>query len=170
MMTSKMTGFRIALALTCAISLAACSKKNPNSLNAGLNGGAGGDLAAGAAAPGSVQEFQTAVGDRVFFQMDQVTLTAEAQDTLRKQANWLSQYPDVQIQIEGHADERGSAEYNIALAERRARAVERSLRLQGAGAEQLQIVSYGEEKPAAAGHEEAAWQQNRRVEIVYSGH
>ncbi|MFT3671022.1 peptidoglycan-associated lipoprotein Pal [Aestuariivirga sp.] len=169
MMTSKMTGFRIALALTCAISLAACSKKNPNSLNAGLNGGAGGDLAAGAAAPGSVQEFQTAVGDRVFFQMDQVTLTAEGQDTLRKQANWLSQYPDVQIQIEGHADERGTREYNLSLSARRATAVRNFLINEGIASRRISSIAYGKERPAALCDAEECWSQNRRAVTVITG-
>ena len=106
----------------------------------------------------------------IYFEYDSDDVLPEYQPVVTAHAGYLAGHAGLTAVLEGHADERGSAEYNIALAERRARAVERSLRLQGAGAEQLQIVSYGEEKPAAAGHEEAAWQQNRRVEIVYSGH
>ncbi len=170
MMNSKMTATRIALALACAISLAACSKKNPNSLNAGLNGGgAGSELAAGSAAPGSVQEFQTAIGDRVFFEMDQVTLTADAKDILRKQASWLSQYADVQIQVEGHADERGTREYNLSLSARRATAVRNFLIAEGVSAKRVSSIAYGKERPAALCDAEECWSQNRRAVTVITG-
>lgn len=171
MMNSKTTGFRIALALACAISLAACSKKNPNSLNAGLNGagGTGTELAAGSAAPGSVEEFQTAIGDRVFFQMDQVTLTAEGKDTLRKQASWLAQYAEVQIQIEGHADERGTREYNLSLSARRATAVRNFLISEGVASSRISSIAYGKERPASLCDAEECWSQNRRAVTVITG-
>ncbi|NMD06402.1 MAG: peptidoglycan-associated lipoprotein Pal [Phyllobacteriaceae bacterium] len=170
MMNSKMTATRIALALACAISLAACSKKNPNSLSAGLNGGgAGSELAAGAAAPGSAEEFQTAIGDRVFFQMDQVTLTAEGKDILRKQASWLNQYADVQVQIEGHADERGTREYNLSLSARRATAVRNFLISEGISANRVSSIAYGKERPASLCDAEECWSQNRRAVTVITG-
>jgi peptidoglycan-associated lipoprotein len=170
MMNSKMTAARVALALACAISLAACSKKNPDSLSAGLNGGGvGSELAAGAAAPGSAEEFQTAIGDRVFFQMDQVTLTAEGKDTLRKQASWLNQYADVQIQIEGHADERGTREYNLSLSARRATAVRNFLISEGVSSSRISSIAYGKERPAALCDSEECWSQNRRAVTVITG-
>lgn len=170
MMNSSKTGLTIALALVCALSLAACSKKNTAAgLNAGGLGGNGGELAAGAAAPGSVEEFQTAIGDRVFFQMDQVTLTAEAQDTLRKQAAWLQQYPDVQVQIEGHADERGTREYNLSLSARRATATRNFLISEGISANRLSSIAYGKERPAALCDAEECWSQNRRAVTVITG-
>ena len=171
MMTSKTTGLRIALALACAISLAACSKKNTSAGldSGGLGGNGGGDLAAGAAAPGSVQEFQTAVGDRVFFQMDQVTLTDEGKDTLRKQANWLNQYAEVQIQIDGHADERGTREYNLSLSARRATAVRNFLMSEGISGSRISSIAYGKERPASLCDAEECWSQNRRAVTVITG-
>jgi len=106
----------------------------------------------------------------IYFAYDSDDVLPEYQPVVTAHAGYLAAHAGQSAVLEGHADERGSSEYNIALAERRARSVERSLRLQGAGGDQLQIVSYGEEKPAVAGHEESSWQQNRRVEIVYSGH
>ena len=97
------------------LALTACSKKNTPNLAAGTGPGA-------AAVPGSEQDFTVNVGDRVFFVEDQSTLSPEAQETLRRQAAWLQQYPAVMVQVEGHADERGTREYNIALSARRATA------------------------------------------------
>lgn len=114
------TSFKIAAAFCCILALGACSKKSTPVLGGaedGLIGGPG-----GASAPGSAQDFAANVGDRVYFLVDQTTLTTEAQETLRRQAAWLKQYPDVSIQVEGHADERGTREYNISLSARRATA------------------------------------------------
>src|SRR4051794_34900941 len=110
---------KLVAALSVALALGACSK-NPN--ENGANGGAGGlgGMGAGAATPGSQQDFVVNVGDRVFFESDQTELTSVAQATLDKQARWLSQYPRYTITIEGHADERGTREYNFALGARRA--------------------------------------------------
>jgi peptidoglycan-associated lipoprotein len=106
----------------------------------------------------------------IYFAYDSDDVLPEYEPVMTAHAEYLASHPQQTAVLEGHADERGSSEYNIALSERRARSVERSLRLQGAAEGQLQIVSYGEEKPAVSGHEESSWQQNRRVEIVYSGH
>ena len=108
------------------LALAACSKKNTD-LAAGTGPGA-------AAVPGSEQDFTVNVGDRVFFAEDQSTLTPEAQETLRRQAQWLQKYPAVMVQVEGHADERGTREYNIALSARRATATREFLIAQGVAA------------------------------------
>ncbi len=106
----------------------------------------------------------------IYFAYDSDEVLPEYQPVLTAHAEYLSLHAEQTAVLEGHADERGSSEYNVALSERRANSVERSLRLQGAGEGQLQVVSYGEEKPAVSGHEESSWQQNRRVEIVYPGH
>ena len=106
----------------------------------------------------------------IYFDYDSDAVLPESQPVVAAHAEYLAVHAGQSAVLEGHADERGSAEYNIALGERRAKAVERVIRLQGAGQEQLSVVSFGEEKPAALDHDETAWQQNRRVEIVYSGH
>jgi peptidoglycan-associated lipoprotein len=169
MLTS--TSLKLVVALACALSLAACSKKNSTAgLGAnGLGGNGGSELAAGQLAPGSAEEFQTAIGDRVFFPMDQVTLTSEAQDTLRKQASWLGQYADVQIQVEGHADERGTREYNLSLSARRATAIRNFLISEGVSAKRVSSIAYGKERPASLCDAEECWSQNRRGVTVITG-
>ncbi|TSA01540.1 MAG: peptidoglycan-associated lipoprotein Pal [Methylococcus sp.] len=118
----------------------------------------------GAGGPGS-----PAAQRVIYFGYDSDDVLPEYQSVVTGNAEYLSNHPDASAVLEGHADERGSSEYNIALGERRALSVARSLRLQGVGDRQLQILSYGEEKPATSGHEEATWQRNRRVEITYQG-
>ena len=103
----------------------------------------------------------------VYFDYDQTEIRSEFNETLSAHGQYLAQNPRVQIRLEGHADERGSREYNIGLGERRAQAVRRLLMLQGASGEQLSTVSYGEERPAAVGSDEEAMSLNRRVELVY---
>ncbi len=114
-MISRLSSFKLVAVLGCFLALAACSKKNTPDLNAGTGPGA-------AAVPGSEQDFTVNVGDRVFFLEDKSTLSPEAQETLRRQAQWLNKYGRVTVQVEGHADERGTREYNIALSARRATA------------------------------------------------
>ena len=155
--------FKIAAAFCCVLALAACSKKNTPNLEA--NAG----LGAGQALPGSEQDFATNVGDRIYFLEDKSTLTAEAQETLRRQAAWLAQYPDVMIQIEGHADERGTREYNISLSARRATATREFLIAQGVDANRVSSIAYGKERPAALCNEEQCWSQNRRAVTVITG-
>src|SRR5690606_13012106 len=102
------------------------------------------------------------VGDRVFFGYDRYDLAAEARATLEKQATWLQQYPNLVITIEGHADERGTREYNLALGERRANSVKNYLVALGVPASRITTISYGKERPAVVGSDEMAWSQNRR--------
>jgi len=104
----------------------------------------------------------------IYFDFDQSDLRAEYSDLLQRHANRLSNDARAQIRLEGHADERGSREYNIGLGERRSQSVRRLLLIQGASADQISTVSFGEERPAAFGSNEAAYQQNRRVEIKYT--
>jgi peptidoglycan-associated lipoprotein len=114
------------------------------------------------ATPGSINQFVTEVGDRVFFDFDKFDVKPEGRATLEKQAAWLRQYPNTRVTIEGHADERGTREYNLALGERRANAVVNMLTALGVPANRMTVISYGKERPAVLGSNEAAWAQNRR--------
>ena len=112
--------------------------------------------------PGTQQDLVVNVGDRVFFGYDQYDLTPEAQHTLDLQAEWLKRYPNVNIQIAGHCDERGTREYNLALGYRRANAVRSYLVALGVPASRISTISYGKERPAVLGDNPSAWAQNRR--------
>ncbi len=103
----------------------------------------------------------------IYFDFDQSKIKAEFLPLLEQHATYLTEYPETKVRLEGHSDERGSREYNIALGERRAKAVKRFLQLKGVAEDQISIVSFGEELPARLGHNEAAWALNRRVEIIY---
>ncbi|MFW5824331.1 MAG: peptidoglycan-associated lipoprotein Pal [Marinobacter sp.] len=102
-----------------------------------------------------------------YFDFDTAEIKSEARDVLAAHARYLANNPDVNVRLEGHTDERGTKEYNMALGERRANAVQRFLVVNGAGRDQIETVSYGEEKPAASGSDESAWAQNRRVELIF---
>ncbi len=117
--------------------------------------------------PTSQEYLVVNIGDRVFFDYDRSDIKAEAQSLLDNVSVWMQTYPSVTLTIEGHCDERGTREYNLALGERRAIAVRQFTSLLGASGQQLRTLSYGEERPAATGHNEEAWAQNRRVEIIY---
>ena len=112
--------------------------------------------------PGSQEELVQSVGDRVFFDFDSAVLEADARRTLDRQAEWLRLFPEIALVLEGHADERGTREYNLALGERRANAVREYLITQGIGPSRLRTISYGKERPYALGHNEEAWALNRR--------
>jgi peptidoglycan-associated lipoprotein len=161
-MISRLASFKLVAVLGCFLALAACSKKNTPDLNAGTGPGA-------AAVPGSEQDFTVNVGDRVFFLEDKSTLTPEAQETLRRQAQWLNKYGKVTVQVEGHADERGTREYNIALSARRATAAREFLISQGVAANRISSIAYGKERPAALCDAEQCWSQNRRSVTVITG-
>ncbi|MBI1219048.1 MAG: peptidoglycan-associated lipoprotein Pal [Rhodobacteraceae bacterium] len=172
-----MLNFNKALLLVAALGLAACN--NPNRYangGAGANGmggagGAGGISSQGlgdASNPASVAYFNQSVGDRVLFLEDQSTLTPEAQQILTAQAQWLNKYPDYAIIVEGHADERGTREYNIALGARRAGTVQEFLVSQGVRAGRIKTISYGKERPVATCDDESCWSQNRRAVTVLS--
>lgn len=105
----------------------------------------------------------------VYFDFDSSTIHDEDRAIIEAHAEYLTQHPTVKVTLEGHTDERGSREYNIGLGERRANAVAEMMKLSGVSASQISTVSYGEERPAALGHDEDAWKLNRRVEIVYGG-
>ena len=112
--------------------------------------------------PGSLEDFQQNVGDRVFFDYDSSALDQTDRDTLGRQAAWLQQYPNVVLTIEGHCDERGTREYNLALGARRAAAVREYLTSLGVSAARLETISYGKERPTCVVSDESCWQVNRR--------
>ena len=108
---------------------------------------------------------------RVFyFEFDSSELSTEDREALNAHAEFLANHPEISVVMEGHADERGTREYNMALGERRAKAVMQLLVLQGASRDQLQSISFGEERPVALGHDESGWSVNRRAELLYSGY
>ena len=112
--------------------------------------------------PGSQADLVVNVGDRIFFGYDSYDISSEARMTLDKQANWLAQYPSLTITVEGHADERGTREYNLALGERRANAVRNYLSALGVDSSRVTVISFGKERPAVPGANSSAWSQNRR--------
>ncbi len=120
-------------------------------------------------ASGSREDFVVNVGDRVFFDFDKYNVTEESAKTLRKQAAWLKTYSSATVTIEGHCDERGTREYNLALGERRANAVKDYLVALGISPDRIKVLSYGKERPVALGSNEAAWAQNRRGVTVVTG-
>lgn len=111
--------------------------------------------------PGSLEDFKVNVGERVFFDLDQFSLDADDQSILQRQAAWMKSYPNVRVLIAGNADERGTREYNLALGEKRANAVKEYLVTQGVSASRIDTVSYGKERPIAAGSTEQSWALNR---------
>lgn len=116
--------------------------------------------------PGSQQDLAATAGDRVFFAFDSAQISPEAQRILQRQAEWLRRYPNVGVTIEGHCDERGTREYNLALGERRAQAAKGVLVALGIPASRLSTISYGKERPAVPGSSEDAYAQNRRAVTV----
>ncbi|HWB51964.1 MAG TPA: peptidoglycan-associated lipoprotein Pal [Stellaceae bacterium] len=138
--------------------LAACSSNPPPASGTGGMGPVG---AGGSFAPGSQQDLAATAGDRVFFAYDQADITGEGQQILQRQAQWLQRYPRVSITIEGHCDERGTREYNLALGERRATAVKNVLVALGIPAARIQTISYGKDRPIVVGSDEAGYAQNR---------
>jgi peptidoglycan-associated lipoprotein len=155
---------KFAFAGLLALGLSACaSDPEATASTDGLGGGAG------ALNPSSVEYFNVNVGDRVFFAFDSSSLDGVAQDTLARQAQWLASNPQTTVTIEGHADERGTREYNLALGARRAQAARDFLLSQGVEGQRMRTVSYGKERPVALGSDEASWAQNRRAVTVVAG-
>jgi peptidoglycan-associated lipoprotein len=160
--TARTAWARLAIITAMTLSLGACAN-NQNSPEAALNG-AGGKFAP--ATPGSQRDFTQNVGDIVYFSTDSSDLTPEAQGTLAKQAQWLKQYPQYTITIEGHADERGTREYNIALGAKRATTVRNYLASNGINGPRIRTISYGKERPVAVCNDISCWSQNRRAQTV----
>ena len=155
-MTPVTATLRAAAFVVLVIALAAC----------GRNGTGVGNLGPGGGAPGSQQEFLVTVGDRVFFDTDSSDLTPTATATLDKQAVWLNHYSNYKILIEGHADERGTREYNIALGARRASVVVSYLTSKGVNPSRISSKSFGKERPVAICDDISCWSQNRRAVTV----
>jgi peptidoglycan-associated lipoprotein len=153
-------GNACAAAFVAAALLAGGCANQQKSLEAGLSG---------TAVPGSAQEFQVSVGDRVFFETDSSALTPVARQTLDRQVQWLSQYGNYAFVVEGHADERGTREYNIALGARRAAAVRDYMIARGIAGSRMRTVSYGKERPVAVCDNISCWSQNRRSVTVLQG-
>jgi peptidoglycan-associated lipoprotein len=160
------------------VSLAACTSDDEadasmNGLNGGgqlagsdMNGAGNGMAPVNGVTPGTQQDLVVNVGDRVFFGYDESDISAEGKATLDRQVAWLKQYPSVSVTIEGHADERGTREYNLALGERRASSVKSYLLSQGVDASRLNTISYGKERPAVTEASPSGWAQNRRAVTV----
>ena len=148
-------GLKLAAVLAVALSMGACANKN-----------LGMDANASAATPGSQQDFVVNVGDRVFFDSDQTDLSPQAVATLDKQIQWLQTYPRYSFTIEGHADERGTREYNIALGARRAQSVKSYMSSHGIDPSRMRTISYGKERPVAVCNDISCWSQNRRAVTV----
>jgi peptidoglycan-associated lipoprotein len=148
-------GVKFAAVVMAALAIAGCAKNADQA--AGM---------AGAAAPGSQQDFVVNVGDRVFFETDSSELTEQARATLDKQAQWLNNYNRYAFTIEGHADERGTREYNIALGARRAETVRQYMVSRGIPAQRMRTISYGKERPVAICNDISCWSQNRRAVTV----
>ena len=144
-----------------ALLLGACASDKGDTTGTGDNN-QGGNMGSGSYQAGSVEEFNNAVGNTVHFGYDRYDVESEAAATLKAQADWLAKYPNGTVTVEGHCDERGTREYNLALGERRANAVRRFLVANGVAADRIKIVSYGKERPAVDGHDEGTWAQNRR--------
>jgi peptidoglycan-associated lipoprotein len=149
-------GLKLAAVFAVALSMGACANKN-----LAANGAMG-----TAATPGSQQDFVVNVGDRVFFESDQTDLSPQAIATLDKQVQWLQTYNRYAFTIEGHADERGTREYNIALGARRAQSVRSYFVSHGIDASRMRTISYGKERPVAVCNDISCWSQNRRAVTV----
>jgi peptidoglycan-associated lipoprotein len=171
-MGSRILGLVAVLAI---VSVTACSKGNKDTGVITTDGGMNSQIAAttepvdqsaGGPAAGTQQDLVVNVGDRVFFGYDKHDLAAEARTTIEKQAQWLKTYPHINISIEGHCDERGTREYNLALGEKRATAVRNYLVSLGVEASRLQTISYGKERPVCTDASDSCWAQNRRGVLV----
>lgn len=157
---------------TALIALSACAKKRVDLPPEPIGTRSTGDGAQQSAqptgpTPGSQADFVANISaDRIFFDTDKFDVDAEDQDVLRSQAQWLSKYPNKRVTIEGHADERGTRDYNLALGERRANAAKNFLASLGVDAARISTISYGKERPDALGSDEASWARNRRAVTV----
>ncbi|MGB7933514.1 MAG: peptidoglycan-associated lipoprotein Pal [Gammaproteobacteria bacterium] len=164
------------VALLAGCSTAAKKDGGAEVVDQSMGGSGGGAMTSGAAGTSSyagaaLTDPNSPLSRRViYFEYDSDIILPEDQDLITAHATYLNDHPEQMVTLEGHADERGSPEYNIGLGDRRGQAVKRAFELQGVPAQQITVVSYGEEKPAAEGHSEAAYRLNRRVEIVYVGY
>jgi peptidoglycan-associated lipoprotein len=164
------------LAATMMIAVAGCAKKRPEVLppapvgTDGVDTGQSDGNVGGAIVPGSDADFRRSVSSNtVLFGLDEYDIDAEARAILDSQAQWLARYPQVRITIEGHCDERGTREYNLALGDRRANAAKNYLAARGVAPGRMTVISYGKERPAALGSDEDSYRQNRRAVTIVLG-
>lgn len=150
-------GVKMFAAVAMVMVLAACAQTKPEL----AGGGAGGNVT-----PGTGQDFVVNVGDRIYFEEDQSTLTSQSRATLDKQVQWLNRYSQYTVTVEGHADERGTRQYNLALGARRGNAARDYLVAQGVSASRIKTISYGKERPVAVCNDDSCWSQNRRAVTV----
>lgn len=166
-----MTYLKFSAAFCVVLGLAACDK-DADLLGGGngvANGAGNGGISSSALDPNSAAYFASEIGDTVLFPVDQSTLTAEAISTLSAQVAWLNERPQMTILVEGHADEQGTREYNLALGARRAAAVKNYFVSQGLDVTRIETVTYGKERPLEICSEEACWAKNRRATTQISG-
>ena len=164
----------ISISLLASVSLVACARSPAPQIESRLGGDQHFTYKGGRSAVGpfsgkpmdgvALKSFQTSVGDIVYFSSDSADITSDAQHTLAKQAQWLKNYPGQTVSIEGHADERGTREYNIALGARRAASVKAFLIAQGVASSRMRTISYGKERPVAICDDISCWSKNRRAE------
>lgn len=159
-------GLSVALFMTAAVALGACAKKPKDAVNGSLSGAG---VSSSTAKPGSAQDFVVNVGDRVLFTTDSSSVNADGRAILDRQAQWLNQYGQYTFTIEGHADERGTREYNLALGARRATAVKRYLVSKGVSSGRMKSLSFGKERPVSVCNDISCWSQNRRAVTVLNG-
>ncbi len=159
-------GARWAAVAAMAFAVGACANNAPKPDDAKLGQGYGNGRDGGPATPGSARDFSQNVGDIVYFSTDSTDLSPEAQQTVGNQARWLQKYAQFTITIEGHADERGTREYNIGLGAKRAEAVKAYLTRNGVSAARLRTISYGKERPVAVCNDISCWSQNRRAQTI----
>jgi peptidoglycan-associated lipoprotein len=169
LLSQRAYGVKFVVALTAVLALSACAKNTADEAAGDLAGGRYAGGRGGVASPGSQQDFVVNVGDRIFFETDSTELTSTAQATLDKQAEWLNRYSRYSFTMEGHADERGTREYNFALGARRAEVAKNYLIARGVSGSRIRTVSYGKERPVAVCDDISCWSQNRRVVTVLSG-
>jgi peptidoglycan-associated lipoprotein len=150
-----------ALSAFAAIALLAACESTPDSSGANTGAGAG-----AGPRPGSQEDLVASAGDRVFFDFDSSVLRVDARSTLDRQGQWMATNGAVRVTIEGHTDERGTREYNLALGQRRANATRDYLQARGVAGARMSTISYGKDRPAAVGSNEQAWAQNRRAVTV----
>ena len=169
-------GFAVALSLAVLAGCSSTGGTQDGSMDGTSGTGAGGTGTASSQGMGDGQGTSgTSMSDRdaipeqrtIYFAFDRDTIRPEFESVLSAHAEYLQSYPNTNVVLEGHADERGTREYNLGLGERRARAVEQYLTVEGVSASQIEIVSYGEERPAVRGHDEESYAQNRRVVFAY---
>ena len=165
---SRLRMLKLVALLAAGLAVTACAKNSTDDASLAA-GGLGSGVGGGAGSPGSIQDFAVNVGDRVFFESDQTDLSQTAQTTLDKQARWLSQYGRYAFTVEGHADERGTREYNFALGARRAESVKSYLIAKGISGSRIKTISYGKERPVAVCNDISCWSQNRRAVTVLNG-